>query len=581
MNRHQTDQTNRDDTMTERKDNRLVGLLKRQLADGKMDRRQFLRMATTVGVSLAAARTMAGFVSPALAQSGELPFPPADPAAVKGGVLRIAQRVAKMDDPALYNWNDGANQSRPITEHLVLIDRDNIARPMLLESWETSDDLKTWTLHVRRGVMWHNGEELTAEHVAFNILRWSDSRLGSSNIGLSTFSALTVETGETDDKGKAVRIPAENAVEVLDSHTLRLNMSRPVLSLPQDCAEYPTQVIHPSFTAPFSAAPIGTGAYTLAELVVGERCILKRVTQTTDGGEFKYWGGEVYLDEVHYYNFDQDNQPVALASGSVDAIYELTSDQLELARSFDNVVIDSVPTAQTLCCRMQNTVAPFDDIRVRQAVVKAADNAAIQALIFPEGGVPAYNFHVAPIHPEYFDLPPLQRDVEGARALLAEAGHPDGISLTIDVGNTDGPWHQAVCEALRDQLAEAGITLAVNVLPTTRFWEIWTETPFGATSWAHRPLGTMTLGLAYRSGVPWNESRFSNAEFDAALSDAEATLDVDARRAKMEKVQKILQDNAVMVQPLWRPVYSLASSKVRGYQAHPSRQFHVNRVWME
>lgn len=567
--------------MTDRKDNRLVNLLKRQMDDGKMDRRQFLRMATTVGVSLAAAKTMAGFASPAMAQSGELPFPPADPAAVKGGVLRIAQRVAKMDDPALYNWNDGANQSRPITEHLVLIDRDNIARPMLLESWETSEDLKTWTLHVRRGVMWHNGEELTAEHVAFNILRWSDSRLGSSNIGLSTFSALAVETGEIDAKGKAVRIPAENAVEVLDRHTLRLNMSRPVLSLPQDCAEYPTQIVHPSFTAPFSDAPIGTGAYTLAELVVGERCILKRVTQTTDGGEFKYWGGDVYLDEVHYYNFDQENQPVALASGSVDAIYELTGDQLELARSFDNVVIDSVSTAQTLCCRMQNTVAPFDDIRVRQAVVKAADNAAIQALIFPEGGVPAYNFHVAPIHPEYFDLPPLQRDVEGARALLAEAGHPDGISLTIDVGNTDGPWHQAVCEALRDQLAEAGIKLAVNVLPTTRFWEIWTETPFGATSWAHRPLGTMTLGLAYRSGVPWNESRFSNADFDAALSDAEATLDVEARRAKMEKVQKILQDNAVMVQPVWRPVYSLCSSKVHGYPAHPSRQFHVNRVWME
>ncbi len=567
--------------MTDRKDNRLVNLLKRQLDDGKMDRRQFLRMATTVGVSLAAAKTMAGFASPAMAQTAELPFPPADPAAVKGGVLRIAQRVAKMDDPALYNWNDGANQSRPITEHLVLIDRDNIARPMLLESWETSDDLKTWTLHVRRGVMWHNGEELTAEHVAFNILRWADSRLGSSNIGLSTFSALAVETGETDENGKTVRIPAENAVEILDSHTLRLNMSRPVLSLPQDCAEYPTQIIHPSFTAPFSDAPIGTGAYTLAELVVGERCILKRATQTTDGAEFKYWGGDVYLDEVHYYNFDQENQPVALASGSVDAIYELTSDQLELARSFDNVVIDSVATAQTLCCRMQNTAAPFDDIRVRQAVVKAADNAAIQALIFPEGGVPAYNFHVAPIHPEYFDLPPLQRDVEGARALLAEAGYPDGISLTIDVGNTDGPWHQAVCEALRDQVAEAGIKLAVNVLPTTRFWEIWTETPFGATSWSHRPLGTMTLGLAYRTGVPWNESRFASTEFDEALSDAEATLDVEARRTKMEKVQKILQDNAVMVQPLWRPVYSLSSSKVHGYLAHPSRQFHVNRVWME
>ena len=268
------------------------------------------------------------------------------------------------------------------------------------------------------------------------------------------------------------------------------------------------------------------------------------------------------------------------ASGTVDATYELTLDQVSLAQSVNGAQIKSVGTAQTICCRMQVDAEPFKDKRVRQAVVKGVDNAAIQKLVFPEGGNPAYNFHVAPVHPEFFPLPELARDVEGAKALLKEAGHENGLALSIDVGNTDGPWHQAVCEAIRDQLQEVGIKLTVNVLPTTRFWEIWNLTPFGATSWAHRPIGTMALSQAYRTGVPWNESHFSDPAFDAALAEAEGTIDVEKRKAKMEQIEKILQDAAVMVQPLWRPVYNLAAANVHGLEPHPARVMQLNRVWM-
>jgi peptide/nickel transport system substrate-binding protein len=178
---------------------------------------------------------------------------------------------------------------------------------MLMESWKPSADLKTWTLTVRDGVMWHNGEELNAEHVAWNIRRWSDPALGSSNFGLSTFAALTEPTGEKDSKGRPLRRPIKNGVEVLDSRTLRLNLGQPVLSVAEDCGEFCTLVVHPSFKAPLSRNPIGTGPYTLAELRVGDRCILKRVLKTTDGKDFRYWGGEVYLDEIHFYHYEQDN----------------------------------------------------------------------------------------------------------------------------------------------------------------------------------------------------------------------------------------------------------------------------------
>jgi peptide/nickel transport system substrate-binding protein len=550
-----------------------------QLRGGSMDRREFIRFAAALGVSAGAAYALAGMAAPAMA-GDNLPFPAVDAAAKPGGKLRVGQMVARMHDPATYNWNEMSNQTRPILDYLTMVGPDNVVRPMLVESWKPSADLKTWILRVRDGVMWHNGEELTAEHVAWNIRRWSDPGLGSSNLGLSTFAALTEFTADKDRKGNPVRRALENGVEVLDSRTVRLNLAKPVLSVPEDCAEYCALVVHPSFTPPFSHNPIGTGAYTLADLRVADRCILKRVTRTTNGKAFRYWGGEVYLDEIHFYNFEQDNQTAALASGSVDVIYELTVDELELAQSIPGAQILSVETAQTLCLRMQVDAKPFDDVRVRRAIVKAADNAAIKALVFGEHGSVADNIHVAPIHPEYFPLAHASRDVAGAIRLLREAGYENGIDVTITVGNNDGPWHQAVCEALRDQVKEAGINLEVDVVPPTKFWEIWNKVPFGATSWAHRPLGTMVLAQAYRSGASWNETHFSDPLFDAALSDAEASIDVTVRKAKMQKVESILRDAAVMVQPFWRPFFILAAAKVHGYQPHPARQMQLTKVWM-
>jgi len=395
----------------------LLPRLRDQLNAGLMDRREFVRFAALLGVAAGTAYAMAGLSAPAMA-GNTLPFPAAEPGAKRGGKLRIGEMVARMDDPATYNWNEMANQTRPMLEYLTMVGADNVVRPMLIESWSPTPDLKTWTLQVRGGVMWHNGEELTAEQVAWNIRRWSDPALGSSNLGLSTFAALTEPTGEKDSKGKPVRRPLKNGVEVLDRRTLRLNLAKPVLSVAEDCGEFCTLVVHPSFKAPLSRNPIGTGPYTLAELRVSDRCILKRVAKTTDGKDFHYWGGEVFLDEIHFYHYEQENQTAALASGSVDAIYELPVEQIELARSIPGARILSVETAQTLCCRMQVDVKPFNDIRVRRAVVKAADNAAIKRLVFGEHGLVAANFHFAPVHPEYFPLPPVARDVPGAKQLL-------------------------------------------------------------------------------------------------------------------------------------------------------------------
>ena len=536
-----------------------------QMESGKMDRREFIRYAALLGITATTAYAMAGLQSPAFAE-GMMPFAADDPNAKMGGVLKVGMEIQKMEDPATYSWVEMSNQTRHILEHLAMTGPDNITRPMLAEKWEASEDLTTWTFHIRKGVKWHNGDELVADHIKFNVERWMDPDLGSSNVGLSSISGMLEEKD-----GKKQMIPG--SIEVVDSHTIRFKLSKPVLSFAEDMYNYPTAIVHPSFKAPFSDNPIGTGPYTLAELAVGEKCILKRA----EGHE--YWGGKVYLDEIHYYNFSDENALTAFAGGELDTIYEFGVEQLELAKALDGNIL-AARTAQTLCCRMQVDQAPFDDARVRKAVTMACDNAAILPLVFAEGGDPGENHHVAPVHPEYFALPKLKYDPAGAKALLAEAGHKDGIEITIDVGNTDGPWHQTICEVMRDQMKAAGITLNINVMPASKYWEIWDKTPFGATAWTHRPLGTMVLSLGYRTGVPWNETHFASAEFDAALDDAEATLDVEARKAKMEKVEQILQDANVMVQPLYRPIYSIVAKRVNNIALHPTNYHQFNKVWV-
>lgn len=539
---------------------------------GRMGRRQFVRIAALLGMSAGAAYAMAGLPDPAAAAESVkgLPFAPDDPNAKVGGILRIAMQVQKMEDPATYSWTQMSNQSRQIVEYMAMTGPDNVTRPMLAESWTTSDDLKTWTFHLRRNVTWHNGDAFTAEDVIFNFTRWADPALGSSNAGLSTFSGLI--------DGAKKLIPG--AIEKVDDHTVRLNLSKPVLSVPEDLYNYPTAILHRSFKAPFSDKPIGTGPYSLVEFEVGNRCILKRVKETTNGKPFTYWGGKVNLDEIHYFNFDAENQVTALASGDVDALYEFGPEQMELAKALDGTIIP-IRTAQTLACRMRVTEKPYDNAKLRKAVQLGLDRGVFRELIFAGDGDVGEDHHVSPIHPEYFPLPPLKRDVAAAKKMLAEAGYPNGVELTIDVGNTDGPWQQSVCEIMRDQLLETGIKLNINVMPASKYWEIWDKTPFGATAWTHRPLGTMVMSLGYRSGASWNESGYSDPAFDAALDAAEAVFDVAERKKKMETAQKILQEAAVVMLPVWRPVYTMTSKKVHGYPPHPTLYHQLNKTWIE
>jgi peptide/nickel transport system substrate-binding protein len=194
-------------------------------------------------------------------------------------------------------------------------------------------------------------------------------------------------------------------------------------------------------------------------------------------------------------------------------------------------------------------------------------------------GSVAENHHVSPMHPEYAPLPKLKRDVKKAKQLLAEAGYPDGIDLRIDCVASPS-WESNTCLAIADQVREAGIRLKVNIMPGGAYWDVWSTTPFGLTNWAHRPLGIQVLNLAYRSGAPWNETGYANPAFDKLLDQAAAILDVDERRKVMAKLEKILQDDAIIIEPFWMNSYGAANKRVQGLTHHPMHEHHFNKVWI-
>lgn len=552
------------------------------LENRKISRREFLRTTTLLGLSAGAAYTLAACSKgeEMAEKAGDMAEQATEMAGTpkKGGTFRVAMQAQEMADPATFDWVEKSNIARHMVEHLAITGTDNITRPYLAERWQANDELTEWTFHLRKGIKWSNGLDFNAEDVAFNFTRWLDPKTGSSNLGL--FSSMLSDTGKKDKDGNPIKRMTDGAVQIIDDHTLKIRLNSPVLSIPENLYNYPTAIVHRNFEKEggnLTANPVGTGPYTLAEHKVGEKAVLKRRDEP-------YWGGEVYLDELRYIDVGADASAAvaAIASGQVDAMFRLDLTTLEAAEAIPGVKISKANTAQTGVIRMQVDAKPFDNVKLRQAVLKCCDARRNLEVAHRGLGSLGQHHHVAEIHPEYFKLPEYNQDIEAAKKLLAEAGHANGIDLgKCTVGNTQGPWEQDSVAVLKEDCAKAGINIEINPMPSAQYWDVWDKAPFSLTSWTHRPLGTMVLSLAYRTGVPWNETHYANPEFDRLLANAESKLDVAERRNAMEAVEKTLQDDAVMVQPFFRAVFSAHTDKVKGYQTHPTLYHQFHKVWVD
>ena len=367
----------------------------------------------------------------------------------------------------------------------------------------------------------------------------------------------------------------EGSVEKVDDMTVKLNLTKPDIALIPNLSDYPALVVHRSFDetgANFKDNPIGTGPFELVSYDVGQSVVYKR----RENGS--WWGGEAYLDGVEFIDYGTDPSAMvsAFEAGEVQANHETSADFVSILEGVGMETSEAV-TAATIVARTNVNNKPYDDQKVRKALQLAVDNAQVLGLGYGNAGDPAENHHVAPIHPEYVELPKQARDIEGAKAMMTEAGQMDYEHELITV---DEDWHKNTGDAIAAQLREAGIKVKRTVLPGSTFWNDWTKYPYSMTNWNMRPLGVQVLSLAYRSGEAWNEAGYANAELDGWINEALTIADAEKRKGVMEKIEKHLQDSGIIIQPYWRKLYNHHAPEVMNFEMHPTFEHDFGKVWI-
>ncbi len=522
----------------------------------RLDRREFMALASVFGLAATTAAGMLGAVAagPAAAQTPK-----------RGGVLRVGQQVLAINDPRVYDWPQKANVARQFCEPLVRWQPDGSFTPSLLEAWDVSDDAKTYTLRVRKNATWTNGDAFTADDVVFNIRRMADMTVEGNSM-----AARLVALRDGDAK-----VAAEDAIVKLDDYTVQLNLRTADITLIPSFGDYPALCVHPSFPDAGNLAdtPIGTGAFELVLFEVGRKAVLKR----REAGA--WWGGEALLDGIEFIDLGTDEAAFlsAFSGGEIDMNDETSADYAEL-NDAAGLVREAAVTATTMVARMNTQAAPFTDQKVRNAVQLAVNNAVVLELGVAGLGTVAENHHVAPVHPEYAELPPISPDPAKALAMMTEAGQAD---TELELISIDEGWLATSTDAIGGQLRDAGFKVKRTVLPGSTFWNDWTKYPFSTTSWGARPLGVQIYALAYRTGEAWNESAHSNPDFDAKLAEALGIFDPDKRRPLMAELQTMLRDSGVIVQPFWNQLIMHRVAAVQGYQRHPLREMHLEAVWLD
>ena len=523
----------------------------------KLSRREFLRYAALLGMSAAAAAACVGTL-----------FPPNTHAAApvqKGGVLKISSTVRKVTHPAQFSWAAPSNQLRQVAEYLTLTDGENITRPYLLENWTVSEDLKTWTLNLRKGIRFNNGDPFTADDVVFTMNQWLDKNVGSSMLGMM---------GDY--------LPAAG-IEKTSPHQVKLHLSRPEIAVPEQLFHYPAMILnHKTFEGDLIRHPHGTGPYTLDLYREGERCVLKRRND--------YWQKSLpHMDGMEFIDMGSDmaSQIAAIKSGETDMIDMSDSGGIDVylaLKSDPHIRILPSSTGQARVLRMRSDQKPWSDNRVRTALKLCQHREKILALAYHDQGIVASDTHVSPVHPEYCEKPVPPYNPEKARKLLAEAGYPQGLTVDLAVG---ADWSDAVryAEILKQDALPAGFTINIRIMPTSQYWEKWTEVNLGITPWTHRPLGTMTLNLAYaadaeKNPVQWNETHWVDEEFSNLLKKANAVLDAEERKKTFCRLEEIQMERGSIGIPYWRNVWTITRDRVQNVKSHPTLYMLFNEVWL-
>jgi len=394
-----------------------------------------------------------------------------------------------------------------VFEGLTRLDQNGAVQPQLATDWTVSDDGLTYTFNLKPGVKFHDGTDFDAEDVVFSLNR---ARTSPENAQPQLFSAI-------------------DTVEAIDPLTVRITLSRPEGSLTFNLGWGDAVIVAPESADTDKTNPIGTGPFKFSRWVRGDRVELVPADDRAMLGKVTF----KFISEP-------SAQIAALLAGDVDAFPNLNAreavPQFQADPRFEVVV--GTTEGETLLST-NNGHAPFNDIRVRQAIAHAIDrNELIQGSEFGFGT--PIGSHFAPHNPAYVDLTntyPL--DLDAARKLLTEAGYPDGFKATIKL--PPPAYARRGGEIIAAQLKRIGIDL--EIIPVE--WAQWLDQVFRGDDYdltivSHTE--PLDIGIYARDKYYFN---YHSDEFNKIIADLDKTSDPAGRAALYGEAQKVLARDAV------------------------------------
>ncbi|KIC07582.1 peptide ABC transporter substrate-binding protein [Leisingera sp. ANG-M1] len=504
--------------------NRHMQYLASQAAAGKLSRRDFLGKAAALGFTAVSANLL-------LSNAAQAAGPQ------KGGTLRMALQGGSTTDsldPALTTNQVGLMLIRMWGEPLVELAPDGGIEGKVAESFEASADASVWTFKLRPGVMFSNGQAVTADDVVATMDRHSGEETKSGALGIM--------------RGiKNVRADGDTVVFELDS---------PNADLPYLLSDYHL-AIQPNGGKDDPAAAIGTGPYVLKDVNMGVRFVAEKNPH--------YWGDLGNADTLELVVINDNTARVAaLQSGQVDLIDRVPPKTAKLVGRAPGVTVHSTAAAGHYVFIAHCNTAPFDNNDVRMALKYGINRQEMVDKILNGYGSIGNDTPINASYPLYTEFEQREYDPDKAMFHLKKSGHDGGILLRTSDNSFPGAPDAAAL--FQQSCASAGIKLDIKREPNDGYWsEVWNAQPFCTSYWGGRPTQDQMFSTAYKSDADWNDTRFFNEKFDQILVAARGELDTAKRTQMYADMSAILRDEGGLICPMFNDFVDATTDKIDGW----------------
>jgi peptide/nickel transport system substrate-binding protein len=420
-----------------------------------------------------------------------------------------------------------------VQECLVKVDAHGKIVPWLAERWHTSDN-RNYTFFLKKGVRFHNGRELKAADVKFVVERAMNPETKHPYPGY--YSAI-------------------GDIIVKDDYTITFSLKSPTANFLLNMARQGSVIYPREAVETLKSSPVGTGPFTVAEWVRGDRIVLKRFADYHVKGLPK-------LDQATYRFIPDPNAALAaLKAGDIDAsLFGLGPEHVTDLKKDGRFQVIIGETTNDVIMAMNNSRKPFTDVRVRRAVTHAINKPDVVKLaMFGMGRVIGSN--VDPLNPYFVDLAgSMPYDPARAKKLLAEAGYRDGFEAVLKVA-PQYYYTVRAGEVIVDQLAKVGVKVKIEQIEWGQWLSrVWKEADYDLTIIGHAEAWDIA-----NYANPKYYYRYDSGKFQELFKKSEVTLDDKARREQYVQLQKMLVEDAPAVFLFIHPRLVVAKKGVTGF----------------